>query len=259
MRFWLLWQIISIIGGWLLYKSLYLTIAPMHAMHVSDIITNNSYVVSSLSHTSLGRYELWKYAISLIAKFPLLGVGPLHFAFNSKAFYDISSYNLAAHPHNSLLLIASEWGLIVTLLVCIVIVWAGIKWIKNLLGKDELAQDGLISLTISLNAGIFYSLISGVTVMPLSQVMLFLTMGWMLGICVESVKEHSAKTNWLPKISFGLIILLMFLNLAISIIPEIVGLPERELNWIVKTGKFKNIFISHKTIFKPRLWHQGMI
>lgn len=49
------------------------------------------------------RLELWTLSLRSIRAHPLLGIGPMHFAY---------SYNgIAAHPHNFWIQLAAEWGL----------------------------------------------------------------------------------------------------------------------------------------------------
>ena len=49
------------------------------------------------------RLILWKQAVNLIKQHPFFGVGPQHFAYYPNEW--------GAHPHNAVLLFATEWGL----------------------------------------------------------------------------------------------------------------------------------------------------
>ena len=153
---WLLIQIQVILGGIILYLILFIKLSGL------------TLIAGSIS----GRLPLWLGAIKLIIMHPFLGVGPLHYSYYPNP--------IAAHPHNSLLLIASEWGIPVLILVLLLFIW-GIKfWLQKFNHKN--ASVVPIALTVSLIAAACYSLVSGVLVMPLSQVMLCIISGWMLGI-----------------------------------------------------------------------------
>ncbi|HEU4622115.1 MAG TPA: O-antigen ligase family protein, partial [Burkholderiaceae bacterium] len=64
------------------------------------------------------RFSLWAEAVQLIRAAPLLGVGPMHFS--------AVNNGLGAHPHNFILQVACEWGVVAALalifFICI-LVW----------------------------------------------------------------------------------------------------------------------------------------
>ncbi len=55
-----------------------------------------------------GRWPLWSLAADLVLANPLWGVGPMHYA------HEARDLQLGAHPHNWLLQLASEWGVVAT-------------------------------------------------------------------------------------------------------------------------------------------------
>ena len=55
------------------------------------------------------RWELWRISVASALAHPLLGVGPMHFAYVDNG--------LGAHPHNFWLQLAAEWGVLATLLI----------------------------------------------------------------------------------------------------------------------------------------------
>jgi O-antigen ligase len=153
---WLLIQLQVILGGIILYLILFIRLTGL--THIADSV--------------LGRLPLWQEAVKLIIMHPFFGVGPLHYSYFPNP--------IAAHPHNSLLLIGSEWGIPVLILVLILFISGIRSWLRKFNHKTATVVP--IALTVSLIAASCYSLVSGVLVMPLSQVMLSLTVGWMLGI-----------------------------------------------------------------------------
>jgi hypothetical protein len=84
-----------------------------------------------------------------------------------------------SHPHNSLIEILNEWGG-VALVSCIAVIFTTLKESITYLKKhknDVLTESIFYSFTI----GIIYSLFSGVHVMPVSQTLLFIMWGLLLG------------------------------------------------------------------------------
>ena len=156
---WLITQLLVIISGFFIYLFLFIP------------FTTFTYPTNSI----LGRWPLWQQAVHLILAHPLLGAGPMHYSYYMNP--------IAAHPHNSLLLIASEWGIPVLVLVLVLFFWGLKSWIKRqdsrLRGNDRILS---FALTASLIAASIHSLVSGILVMPLSQVMLCIIVGWMLGV-----------------------------------------------------------------------------
>ncbi len=125
--------------------------------------------------TTSGRTELWNDAINLIASSPLLGIGPQHFAWYP---------NILAHPHNALLQIACEWGIPVAAISTGLAAWGAIRWSVRL-AQTKTAHEIIVvrvALTASLAAAAVHSMLSGILVMPLSQLFLVLVVGAMVGL-----------------------------------------------------------------------------
>lgn len=125
-----------------------------------------------------GRGELWLLCVQFIHQHPLLGIGPMQYAWNSQTY---------GHPHNSILQLYAEWGIVAASIICCIGFTGFIKWISgfnrliNTKNLDTYSQQNIILLTFSLTAGILYSLVDGVIVMPISQVMMFFVIGLMIG------------------------------------------------------------------------------
>jgi O-antigen ligase len=135
-------------------------------------------VERSVADPGSGRQYLWQLAIDLIAAHPLLGAGPLHFAhYGARLSY-------GAHPHNWVLQIAAEWG-IPALLCLAVAIGAGalalVRVGKRLPDGDLPSQDILTALIVAGAAILVDGLVSGVLVMPQSQLMIVLYIGCAAG------------------------------------------------------------------------------
>ena len=143
---------------------------PLLTGHSTGILQSvNDYLAAS--HVSVSsRFYLWQQAWKMIVSHLALGVGPLHYAYYPNG--------IGAHPHNSLLMIASEWGVPVALFILFLAVWGFYSWCRYVQRTPSPVH---MALTVSLSATLLYSLVSGVIVMPLSQLMLGLLIGWTIG------------------------------------------------------------------------------
>jgi len=165
-RQWLICQFVGMLIGGIFYLAFnYLT------------LDNSLYGLGSITKRGLddnGRWPLWLSAFEMIKNHPLLGVGPMHFAFNN--------FTIAAHPHNSVLHIAAEYGLPV-ILIAIYLVIAFLKKAIAWCIKPTYSENPQINiaLTASLVCGLCDSLFSGNIIMPHSQMLLFIIGGWLIG------------------------------------------------------------------------------
>jgi len=156
--------------------------------------------------SSSGRKELWLQALLVWIKQPLLGLGPYGFALLPNA-------HSLSHPHNFLLQVLVEWGLIaflVLILLLFLIVVKGYKRIKQGVGRGDffIVCGGLACLE-----GFLHSMLSGVLVMPASQVFMVVCLAAFLSgetakdKILFSSNEVPQLYNYfvLPSLFFGLI------------------------------------------------------
>ena len=145
---------------------------------VIPILLQSTLVTMPVIRTTINdRIELWNQAIILIKNFPLFGVGPMHYA-----WYNTTN----AHPHNSVLQLAAEWGLPATLIVLSITGYGLYSWLKRFNAKSLPSNSKLdnhlaIVLFFTFIANAAYSLVDGVIVTSISQVMMFTTIGLMIG------------------------------------------------------------------------------
>lgn len=205
---------------------------------------------SASAGSAIGRLVLWKQALGMIVAHPFFGVGPMHFS------HFINP--IAAHPHNSLLLLGAEWGLLALLCALLVSLWGLISWIRlfnvRTLASDDVKNIIPVSLSISLLAGIAYSFVSGVLVMPMSQVAMFLILGWSGGVyfAVRGIAELPIKI--VAEVFLIFFIIAAVTGVVVGVVPAIFYLPQMEASWI-----FKQVFTVKKAyaVFNPRFWVQG--
>jgi putative inorganic carbon (hco3(-)) transporter len=173
-------QLISLFLGYCTY---YLLFQVMPHLLNSTLITG-----TILRESTNDRIELWNQAILLLKSNPWFGVGPMHFAWNS---------NTNAHPHNSILQLGSEWGLPATLTILTIMGYGVYCWFKkfnvnNLKAKSRFESYLAIILFFTVITNAMYSLVDGVIVMPISQVLMFTMIGLMIG---QYAKESLTNTD----------------------------------------------------------------
>lgn len=122
-----------------------------------------------------GREIIWTLAWQQFLLHPWLGIGPMHFA--------ALGSQVAAHPHQVILQLLSEWGLPATLLMLgVVMQWfvqAGKKLKFNTLPQTSLVG---VYLFFALTASMMQAMVDGVLVMPYTQLWLFLLAGWAVAV-----------------------------------------------------------------------------
>ncbi|MFC1519798.1 O-antigen ligase family protein [Pseudomonadota bacterium] len=131
--------------------------------------------------SSSGRLDMWLHAIKLIPESPWLGFGPMSYAW-------LGGRPLAnAHPHNSIIQLMYEYGVVLALLI----LGGLLNWLHNAFNKVKMNANVLdICLFFSILSAVLYSLLSGVIVMPFSQLL--------LTILIAAVSASNAKDNCYP-------------------------------------------------------------
>lgn len=124
--------------------------------------------------SSSGRVELWSAALGGFLENPVFGVGPMGFA----ALDQLHSY----HPHNVLLQLGYEWGglaLAVSLLVVGRLLWLVYKHEARGVEAPRMER---VAVLASILAACLHSLVSGVFVVPYTQLWLAVLVGVYWGI-----------------------------------------------------------------------------
>lgn len=162
-----------------------LFIIPPLLIHSEVAISRQIFSTASSS----ARLHLWALALTYIQESPWLGIGPMHYAYYPNT--------IAAHPHNSIIQLAAEFGLPATLLIASLAAWFLILWVRNT--PNEMTQTKTtayfetpiiwIALFCALISGLIYSLVSGVIVTPMGQSMLALLLGIMIGLLFLKIKR----------------------------------------------------------------------
>lgn len=243
-RSWFYWQVIAITGGLASYYLFFFLIPAITSIQVQSVLDTT--VGRMIGHTS-GRVHLWKIAGEMIQTSPWFGVGPMHYATSGPI--DI----ISSHPHNSLLQIAAEWGIPVALIVAFLFMWGLFHWIKGSRQAIPAQQDKNLqaALLCSLLTAAVHSLFSGIIVMPISQVMMTLVIGWMIGISLPEIhaKAQRCKHSLPQHIILGMAFVIMSAGVLWPISRDVLHLEKLQTDYIRSHPHLKQLY--------PRFWHQG--
>ncbi|WLI88596.1 O-antigen ligase family protein [Massilia sp. R2A-15] len=171
------------------------------------------------------RLPLWTRALELIAAHPVLGAGPMHFG-----HYAIDIQN-GAHPHNWILQIGAEWGIPGLLFLCAAIGYALRSLLRTAprIAAGDAGNQHMLAAWIAIGAAILVDgLVSGLLVMPVSQLWIALYIGcaagWTLSLRGSGSGGERRRANLLPG---AVLMLLAAAGIAIGVAPE---LPQRVRN-----------------------------
>lgn len=162
----------SALAGLVLYALLFILLPVL--VGLQPVGSPLNVVARTAANPTSSRNLLWNLALDLIAAHPWLGVGPQHFAHEGAHLYT------GAHPHNWLLQIGAEWG-IPALLSLLGAVFLGARALvrsgTKLVATDVENQNMLVTLQVACAAIFVDGLLSGVIVMPQSQLAIALVLG----------------------------------------------------------------------------------
>lgn len=236
---WLKWTLLCAalgLGGWLL---LFMVVPALTHGDASSVLSHT--IERHLTHAS-GRWTLWERALQMIQAHPLLGVGPMHYACDP-------ANRIAAHPHNSLLQIAAEWGLPATLAMLALFALGVHAWARQTLA---LARSGAndVPLRIALLAALLtasvHALFSGVLIMPLSQVALMAVAAMMLALYTPAPRPGGA-------LRAGAHARLLALLTAVTLATGALALPQAfQLEYLQQDYPVERWLM-------PRFWQQGRL
>lgn len=195
------------------------------------------------------RFIMWRHAADLMQANPVLGVGPMHYAYHPFEDY-------AAHPHNAVLQWGAEWGVPALLLFVLVGGWGLTALIRRTravgLVQAAARTDAFrVALVAAALAAALHALLDGLFVMPLSQVMMALLIGWALGLhgahVPGAVRPQQAPGARLV-LQGGLLVAVAVV--AWGVTPEATRLETRQQAYI-QSVPMRNLW--------PRYWQQGYI
>lgn len=249
---WIKWQCLGTVGGFLLYGILFVYLPNAESIAVTLPGTEAGLLTRDLSNTN-SRLLYWQTALELASEDHLLGAGPMQYAVSS---------NRAAHPHNALMQWLAEWGIPSTLALLGIAIWGMWAWVrqcKKVISKQPKPHVvwTRVALSSALFAGLAHALVSGILIMPLSQVLLVVIIGWTLGLFVEEKnggKRRKKKELMLVGGQTQILLVLFMVGAIILVvwgtIPDLFLLVDRQSFYLQESG-------GHWLL--PRYWQQGFI
>lgn len=237
---WLNRQGVAAAAGALAYGLLFRVLATTDASLLERDATSDS-----------GRLWYWRRAVDMIQEHWLVGIGPMH----SAGFPE----DVLSHPHNVLLQLGSEWGIPATLVIVAAIFWGFLSWIiqsRRVVSERHGEPDHYvrIALTAAVAAAGTHALFSGITIMPLSQTLMSLIAGWMLGLFARDSLHRSTDNpqDSVPRRSAALsaVIVVAVAVVSWTAVPEALDRDKSREAYIEATNSF---------VLHPRYWAQGNI
>lgn len=197
--------------------------------------------------TESWRVERWITSLELAWAHPFLGAGPMHFAWPPFHFMT------GAHPHNAFFQWLGEWGIPSTVIMSGLTIWGGWRWMQQ--EKNDAKTTGTrasaisVALVASVLAGAAHAMVSGIIVMPVSQVLLVLVGGWAWG---RYRPQHQSTNSEISTRSHALLCVLLI---------GAMGIVGSSLTDLSTVQKRQSAFVdaTERTVFSPRYWCQGYI
>lgn len=245
---WLKWQLLTAALGLAIYLGLHLYFIP-HLLTQAGL-SQPSAPSSESQLTSHTRLFFFHAAWLMAWHHPILGVGPMHYTYYG-FHLNLKPGRLVAHPHNAWLSIAAQWGLLVALIASAIFIQALVSIIKQLWQSplDTTRKTIRLGITASFAAGILHACVSGIIIMPLSQALLVVIIGWMIGEYMPKPawSGHINTTNWIIS---AVLVLIATSILIYGVYPMWGHWSDNLLSYAQQTG-------SHKAA--PNFWSQGFI
>lgn len=172
--------------------------------------TGSSFLAQSLGRpmaNTSGRTRMWKSAAQDAISNPLLGIGPMNYVCTSPV--------PMSHPHNFVLQTAAEWGIFVAVAVSLVFLYlllASFQWLRRQDSDASKKYKSASFLLTGILAAAFYCCLSGVLVMPASQVSGVLVCGMLMGMIAPGPSNNRPIPGarlFLPPLIFSIALLIL--------------------------------------------------
>lgn len=234
---WLLVQAAGLLLGFGLYYSLFSTgTAPPVADRFGEVSPDSR------------RIQHWRVCLEMAWAHPILGIGPMHFAWLPYPFTEPAS------PHSALMRWLAEWGVPSTIAMVGLTGWGGWQWMKQE-RETESTPNGVpkaagVALVASVLAGAAHSMVSGLTLAPLSQMLLVLVGGWAWGRYRHADRSTEMGSSLRSHVLLGALLLgsVVF-----------VGGSLKDLSAVEERRSAFREATDHRNRLSPRYWAQGYI
>ena len=231
---WLRVQVLALAWGALLFGILFVGLPSWLGMDAS--LENRLVNLASLS----GREVLWGIAWEQIQAHPWLGIGPMHLAAIRNDF--------GAHPHNAILQLAAEWGIPAALAFIMPVGFGLLRLLVKIRQTKTTSKPLLVCLIASVLAISAQSMVDGVIVIPYTQTLLVLIVGWTLGVYFRDATMARVSISSGTHFGISILSLIAVSALLYGIFPEVLNRVEVTQAY-VDSGKY----------IAPRYWGVGWI
>lgn len=193
------------------------------------------------------RLQHWTKCLDMAWTHPWLGVGPMHYAWPPHDFAP------AAHPHNAFMQWLAEWGVPSTAIMSGLTIWGG--WWGLLQEKEDAETANMqsnamrIALIASILTGTAHAMVSGIIVMPLSQILLILIVGWAWGRYKHNNDVVTPVSSFRPQ-AVLCIVLIASIGIVGSSLQDLSTVKERHRAFAEAVDRNR---------FSPRYWAQGYL
>ncbi len=203
----------------------------------NNILKNNTFSINDSVNARIAMIKIaWRLALS----HPILGIGPMHYAFYKNSF--------AANPHNYIMQWFAEFGFLSTIIIGIILSYLMYKVIKYCFLNNTTNKMFCLYLALSLFAGFGYGLVTSMVVSPLGQTMMVLIGALFAG---EFLSNRPIIKGNLVNILIILISVMVIIILLSTILNQLPHLEQHEIQWLIQQ--------KHNVMFNPRFWYQGWI
>lgn len=190
----------------------------------------------NLRTTLSGRELIWQIAWEMALANPWLGVGPMHYS---------ASYNpVAAHPHQVVLQLLSEWGFPAGLIFIAIVFGLGCQSIRHLRRAADNEVDA--GLWLAIVSALVLAQVDGVFVMPYTETWLALLIGVALALAHSGKFSAPSRLQRLIFTLFCIAVLTVLGHVLVGEIPEILS------------GSSGQVSQQHSGD-RPRFWSQGWL
>lgn len=238
-RKWALIQLAGAGAGCLLFL-LWMTWIPMWAN-----IEVQAHAADRLTTAVSGRDQMLAYALEFVGQHPWLGVGPMHYALRESPTW--------AHPHQTIMLWASEWGIPAAIIFVLLLLYVGIHTVQFLhrpVHQPSFETTLRLCLAASLCAITVHGMVSGVTVMPNTQIWISILGGWLFALCGESQRAHTPYKKHAPR---------FWVTVMLSSTMLLVASTSSQLARLEEVYEQYRVTYPDERYYHPRYWGQGMI
>ncbi|WP_157966585.1 O-antigen ligase family protein [Fastidiosibacter lacustris] len=161
------WQILAAIVGAILF-------------YIVHQIVGGSSILDRAFFANQDRWDLWAKSLALAAHYPLLGVGELN-----------ALYYLRDYPHNIVLTVAAQWGIIG--LTCFLLV--GLRSFRRACEYMRSYKHSALYFVAfaSVLAGMTHAMLSNLFKLQLSQFSMIFAMGLLLSFMPQVLEQNSQK------------------------------------------------------------------